>query len=120
MPNRQLTDSERAELFAPLLSDVRSRLRELAGGDDPLYWALRRKLFKELSYDERGKPAVRRKLKQRKTKEQGGLCTLCGAALPEQDTVQDRLDTMTGYTMANTRVICRPCDLRIQTERNFS
>ncbi len=93
---------------------------ELAAGDDALYWALRRKLFKELSYDERGKPSVRRKLKRRKKKEQDGLCTLCGAPLPELDTVQDRLEAMPGYTMANTRVICRPCDLRIQTERNFS
>jgi hypothetical protein len=69
VPNRRLTDEERDHLL-PLLNDVRERLRVLAGDDAELLWALRRKLYKELMYDERGKPMQRRALKTFKRKEQ--------------------------------------------------
>ncbi|RYZ13049.1 MAG: hypothetical protein EOO70_08835, partial [Myxococcaceae bacterium] len=64
--NRQLSPTELANLFQPLLDDVRGRLRELAGDDDDLHFALRRKLFKELTYDERSKPMQRQALKRQK------------------------------------------------------
>jgi len=38
------------------MAEVRQRLADLSGDDENLLWALRRKLFKELTYDERGKP----------------------------------------------------------------
>jgi len=41
-PNRQLTDAERATLFAPIIAEVRERLARLSGGDEALLWALRR------------------------------------------------------------------------------
>jgi UTP:GlnB (protein PII) uridylyltransferase len=62
MANRRLTEPE-LELFRPFLEEVRAQLHSLSGDDDQLFWALRRKLAKELSYDERGKPIHRRKLK---------------------------------------------------------
>ena len=70
MANRRLTDHELATLANPLIESVRSLLTELSAGDDSLMWALRRKLAKELLYDERGKPMHRKLLKASKRAEQ--------------------------------------------------
>jgi hypothetical protein len=107
MPNRRLTDDELKELFTPLITQVRKWLRELSGDAEDLHWALRRKLAKELTYDERGKPMERRALKTRKRKEQHGLCALCQQPLPEKDVILDRFEAMAGYSDANTRLLCR-------------
>ena len=56
MPNRILTEDERKELFLPFIDEVRRRLEELSEGNQDLLWALRRKLYKTLTYDERDKP----------------------------------------------------------------
>lgn len=120
MPNRNLTPSELSELFAPLITDVRSRLIALAGNDEDLHWALRRKLAKELTYDERSKPMARRALKERKRKTQGGRCQECGELLPERGAVLDRFQAMKGYTDENTRLICQQCDTRIQAARGYA
>jgi hypothetical protein len=120
VPNRQLSHTEREQLFAPLLVEVRRRLRDLASDDDALHWALRRKLFKELVYDERSKPMQRKALKAKKRKEQSGLCGLCQSPLPERDTVLDRRQAMKGYTAENTRLICRSCDTNIQSRRGYA
>jgi ribosomal protein L44E len=117
--NRQLTDEER-EFMKPLLVEVRAGLRALAGSDDELYWAMRRKLYKELMYDERKKPMQRRALKTFKHKEQGNLCAECRNELPAKNVVLDRLEAMPGYTIENTRLLCRDCDYRIQQERAFT
>jgi hypothetical protein len=120
VPNRQLSHTEREQLFAPLLAEVRHRLHDLAGDDDALHWALRRKLFKELVYDERSKPMQRKALKAKKRKEQSGLCGVCQSPLPERDTVLDRRQAMNGYTAENTRLICRSCDTSIQSRRGYA
>ena len=119
MPNRQLTREELDLLFRPLLFQVRNQLAELSSGDKDLLWALRRKLAKELSYDERGRPGDRRALKAFKRGEQGGKCALCKAPLPEKNAVLDRLEAMLGYTPQNTRLICGPCDRKVQEERGY-
>ena len=59
MANRQLTPEE-LERANALLAEVRSKLEALSQGDKDLLFAYRRKLFKELTYDERRKPMVRR------------------------------------------------------------
>ena len=120
MPNRQLSAEELSQLFAPLIDDVRDRIRELANGDESLYWALRRKLYKELSYDERGKPAQRKKLKDLKRAEQDNKCALCKASLPAKYIVLDRFEAMGGYTAENTRLLCQECDTSVQKERGYS
>jgi hypothetical protein len=56
-----------------LLDTVRARLLELAAGDADLLFAFRRKVYKELIYDERDKPMVRRRLKAAKRREQSGI-----------------------------------------------
>lgn len=118
--NRILTKAELDELFVPLLAAVRSRLVELAAGDADLLWALRRKLSKELVYDERSKPMQRRALKARKRKAQDGLCAACSEPLPTVGAVLDRFRAMDGYTDANTRLLCPTCDTRIQGERGYA
>ena len=120
MANRQLTQEELAEMFRPILEEVRARLRDASRGDDQLLWALRRKLAKELTYDERGKPMLRRQLKALKRGEQGGKCALCAEPLPEKNAVLDRVEAMLGYTPHNTRLLCPQCDNKIQVERGFA
>jgi hypothetical protein len=119
MPNRQLTAEELKAKAYPLLTEVRDRLSKLADGDKDLLWALRRKVYKELMYDERGKPMQRVALKKAKSVEQNGLCALCHKPLPSKYSVLDRLGAMGGYTVENTRVLCPECDTRIQTERGY-
>jgi hypothetical protein len=119
MANRQLTKNELETLAYPLLADGRGKLETLSNGDGELLWALRRKITKELGYDERSKPALRTALKKRKRKEQNGLCSLCCKPLPEDGSVLDRLEAMGGYTEKNTRVLCPTCDRKIQKERGF-
>jgi hypothetical protein len=119
MPNRQLTPSELNDIARPLLAEVQERLYMLASGDKDLMWALRRKLFKELIYDERGKPMHRVNLKKAKRAEQGNLCAICQQPLPVKGSILDRLHAMNGYTRENTRVLCPSCDTRVQTEKGY-
>jgi hypothetical protein len=65
MPNRNLTPDE-LKNANDLLAEIRDRLIMLAGDDPLLLFAYRRKVMKELSYDERSKPGVRAKLKAMK------------------------------------------------------
>src|SRR5260370_41750152 len=73
MPNRNLNADE-LKRANDLLRDIRDRLTSLAGGDPLLLFAYRRKLVKELGYDERGKPGARSKLKALKWGQQDGKC----------------------------------------------
>ena len=119
MPNRQLTPEE-LERARALLNHIRGHLTEMAGGDLDLLFAYRRKIFKELVYDERGKPMARRKLKQQKFAEQQGVCPVCNSALPDKNAVLDRFSAVDGYTSENTRLIHAGCDQRIQEERRYA
>jgi ribosomal protein L44E len=119
VPNRQLTTHELEHLAHPLLNEIRSKLEELNGGDEELLWALRRKVAKELGYDERGKPMLRVALKKMNRREQNNVCALCKEPLPEDGSVLDRLEAMGGYTDKNTRVLCPSCDQNIQKERGY-
>jgi hypothetical protein len=115
LPNRQLSADELETLFAPLITQVRERLVELSMGDGALLWALRRKLFKELMYDERGKPMHRRRLKELKRAEQDNKCAVCASSLPARYAVLDRVEAL-----ENTRLICQQCDTRVQAERGYA
>jgi len=120
MGNRRLTESELANLANPLVQMVRAQLKELSSDDNSLLWALRRKLAKELLYDERGKPMQRKLLKATKRGEQQNKCAVCQCELPAKNAVLDRYEAMKGYTAENTRLICPECDVQIQTERGYS
>ena len=114
--NRTLNETELVAARS-LLAEFRARIDDVAGEDEGLRFALNRKIYKELSYDERGKPNARQSLKARMVKAQGGTCARCAEALPETDTVLDRLVAEKGYVEGNVRVLCRPCDLALQRER---
>ncbi len=119
MANRRLSPTELADA-TQLLNRIRSDLGCLAATDAALLWALRRKVYKELCYDERGKPAYRRRLKQLKHHDQDGVCAGCRKLLPVRYAILDRLDAMGGYTIENTRLICHDCDIATQEERRYS
>jgi len=114
--NRTLDEQELA-LAREVLAEIRTRIAGIAGGDEGLRFALNRKIYKELTYDERGKPNARQSLKARMVKAQEGKCAACVQPLPETDTVLDRLVAEKGDVDGNVRVLCRPCDLAIQKER---
>jgi UTP:GlnB (protein PII) uridylyltransferase len=119
MPNRRLS-AEELLLANALLAEVRARLEELSKGDAELLFAFRRKVFKELTYDERDKPGARKKLKDQKWKEQRGLCALCAKELPESYTVLDRFNAADGYTKENTRLIHSACDVLHQASKGYA
>ena len=110
LPGCVLLSREELAQANELLGLVRERLDSLSGGDEDLRWALRRKIYKELTHDERGKPMQRRALKTFKRKEKGGRCAECQGELPKTNVVLDRLEAMKGYTKENTRLLCRDCD----------
>src|SRR5207249_1122924 len=115
-----LNEVELKTLFQPLIAEVREKLKTLSNGDDGLLWALRRKLTKELTYDERGKPMHRSKLKEFKRGQQAGRCAICQEPLPKTYSVLDRIEAMKGYSEENTRLICQDCDTKNQREKNYA
>jgi hypothetical protein len=119
MPNRKLTPEE-LQRARELLALVRTKLEELSGGDRDLLFAYRRKIYKELTYDERDKPMVRRQLKALKRREQGGICPVCKKPLPETYCVLDRTEAAKGYTAENTRLICQNCDVESQASKRYT
>ena len=119
MPNRNLSPTE-LELANELLAKIRLDLGILSGEDQALHFAYRRKIHKELGYDERGKPTHRRILKLKKMVEQNSLCAHCNEPLPEKYAVLDRLNAIEGYTKENTRLIHQHCDTEIQQGRGYT
>jgi len=120
MPNRRLTKSEIENIFKPLIGDVRSQLEKVTSGDKSLLWALRRKLAKELIYEERGTPTQRTKLKAIKRVEQNGICILCQNPLPTKGAELDRFEAMLGYTAENTRLVCHSCHIADQQRKGYA
>lgn len=119
MPNRQLSPEELV-IANMLLAEIRTKLEALSGGNRDLLFAFRRKVYKELTYDERSKPTVRRKLKNDKWKEQKGLCAICRKELPTTYTVLDRSNAADGYTSENTRLIHQECDVSHQVSKGYA
>jgi hypothetical protein len=119
-PNRKLRDEERSALAIPILQTARTMIEAASKGDEQLAFAINRYVYARLQVDERGGSMQRRDLKNRKRAQQKGKCPICGGELPESGAVLDRLNAMDRYIEANTRVICRMCDGRIQEERRYA
>jgi hypothetical protein len=90
-------------LARALLKDIRERFNALASDDAELLFAYRRKIAKELGYDERSAPMARRKVKAHKRKEEGGLCARCREDLPEKYVVLDRIAASKGTCSVRIR-----------------
>jgi hypothetical protein len=117
MPGVRLT-TEQAEAANALLKLVKERLKELSAGDAQLLFSLRRRIFLRL-YDERGTPAARKNLKEKKSKEQNGKCAIGGEDLPIFGAELDRLDSVPGYTPENTRLVCHSHHRKQQEKDRF-
>jgi hypothetical protein len=118
MPNRQL-NAEELVLARGILETVRKELERLSGGDAELLFAYRRKVAKELTYDERSGPTQRRKLKKLKRFEQKGLCPICLKELPLKYAELDRIEASAGYTPENTRLVHYECHVAEQAEKGY-
>lgn len=119
MPTRLLSESEKKKV-GKLIDLVRSKLTALSNSDPHLLFAYRRKLYKELTYDERGRPMYRRKLKTQKWEEQGRKCAACHRKMPLKDFELDRIEAMAGYTLQNVRVVHHRCHRKEQEDRRFA
>jgi ribosomal protein L44E len=119
MANRNLTAAELV-IANELLAETRSRLSELSAGDPELLFALRRKVFKELTYDERGKPMQRRALKQTKWVQQGGRCAECDDELPMAYSELDRKKAIDGDTVENTELVHAKCHQSRQAAKKYT
>lgn len=103
-----------------LLTEIRTKLAALAGDDASILFAMRRRVYARLMYDERGTPAHRAALKRRKREAQSGICPMCEKPLPDTDAELDRLDQQAGYTEANTRLVHQACHRQEQAMRGFT
>ncbi len=119
MPNRNL-DPEELKHANKLLSEIRGRLEALAGGDDLLLFAYRRKIAKELQYDERGKPGARKKLKLLKWALQDRKCAECGLEMPVEYSELDRKVAADGYTQVNTELVHAQCHQKRQATKGYT
>ncbi len=119
MPNRNLTADE-LQHANELLADIRARLNGLAAGDPLLLFAYRRKVAKELQYDERGKPGARGKLKALKWGQQGGKCAHCGGPMPIEYSELDRKEAAAGYTPENTELVHAKCHQERQAAKRYT
>jgi hypothetical protein len=119
MPNRNLNADE-LKLANELLSDIRERLVNLAADDPLLLFAYRRKVVKELGYDERGKPLARAKLKALKWGQQHGRCAHCKLEMPLEYSELDRKNAPDGYTVENTELVHAKCHQARQAEKRYT
>jgi hypothetical protein len=115
---RRLTEQELASA-REILVNTRAEIAKVSNGDPSLLWALRRKVYKELIYDERSKPMARRLLKAKLFAKQLGLCGDCKKSLPEKYSVLDRRRAMDGYTELNCRLLCSDCDQKAQAAKGY-
>jgi hypothetical protein len=118
MANRNLTSAELV-LANELLAKIRNQLETLAGEDSSLLFAYRRKIAKELTYDERGKPADRKKVKILKWALQNRKCAHCGEELPLKNSELDRRSAEEGYTVENTDLVHAHCHDARQAANNY-
>lgn len=119
MPNRNLNADELKRANA-LLAEIRNRLVSLAAGDTHLLFAYRRKVVKELGYDERGKPSFRAKLKALKWGQQNSKCAECGEAIPLRYSELDRKNAVDGHTPENTDLVCAKCHQARQAAKGYA
>jgi hypothetical protein len=119
VPNRNL-DADELKHANVLLTNIREKLKTLAGDDPLLHFAYRRKVVKELGYDERGKPGARGKLKSLKWGLQDRKCAECGEEMPMKYSELDRKNAVDGYTEANTELVHAKCHQARQAAKGYT
>jgi hypothetical protein len=119
LANRTLSSEELAQANV-LLNDIRSKLDSLAQNDSDLRFAYRRKIYKELSYDERGKPSSRKSLKMLKWGLQNRSCAHCSQEMPLKYSELDRKNAAVGYTEENTELVHAACHHARQAAKGYA
>ena len=119
MANRNLNADE-LKHASELLKEIRVRLTNLAAGDPLLLFAYRRKVIKELGYDERSKPVLRAKLKALKWGQQNGKCAECRKDMPLKYSELDRKNAADGYTPENTELVHAKCHQDRQAAKGYT
>lgn len=84
-----------------------------------MLFAYRRKVVKELGYDERNKPGIRTKLKAQKWKQQDSKCAHCTEELPLKYSELDRKNAADGYTPENTELVHAKCHQERQAAKGY-
>jgi hypothetical protein len=108
------------EAARTILEQARTQIREAARNNQELEFKIRRYVYIRLSYDERGNPLERKRLKVRKYDEQNGLCGLCSKPLGKiAYSDLDRLRAALGYTAANTRLVHSACHHEQQRGKGY-
>ena len=118
MSNPQLNEIQLKQAHK-LIAKIRKEIETLAKNNSKAVFAFRRKIYKELIYDERNRPMERKKLKDIMWKKQKGICRLCKEKLSERGAVLDRTEAIEGYKEENIRLICSSCDTKTQEERGY-
>ena len=119
MPNRNLSADELKKAHL-LLSEIREKIDVLAAGDSDLHFAYRRKIYKELTYDERGKPMSRRKIKIQKFDQQHGKCAHCQLEMTIRYSELDRKNAAGGYRIENTELVHAKCHQERQAAKGYA
>jgi hypothetical protein len=119
MTNRNLNDEELKSAHT-LLDEIRRKIDMLAGNDSDLRFAYRRKIYKELIYDERLKPMARRKIKIQKFDQQHGKCAHCNGDMTIQYSELDRKNAADGYTIENIELVHAKCHQLRQAAKHYS
>ncbi|MBI2024472.1 MAG: HNH endonuclease [Candidatus Harrisonbacteria bacterium] len=118
MPNLQLNKLQ-LQQAQRLLDKIRAEINTLANNDSSAIFAFRRKIYKELMYDERSKPIERKRLKAKMYEKQKGICPICKKKLPKKGTDLDRYGAMGGYTEENVRLVHSACHRKDQKKKGF-
>jgi hypothetical protein len=114
------------ETARQILAEVRQRLTTVAQDDEGFVFLLRRYISKNLSYDERGNPQQRTKLKLQKLVEQKGKCAYPNCPTPdrimtkEDEPELDRIEAIKRYTKENTVLVHHDCHRMSQKEKGFA
>jgi hypothetical protein len=109
-----------------ILDQARNNIREASASDPLAAFSIRRYVYKNLSYDERGTPASRTKLKLQKLLDQEGKCAYTDCPRPSHKMSKadepelDRLDPVYGYTIENTVLVHHECHRMSQSKKRFS
>ena len=85
-----------------------------------MLFAYRRKIVKELGYDERGKPGARSKLKAIKWGLQNRKCAQCNTEMPLRYSELDRKNAADGYTLENTDLVHAKCHQERQAAKGYA
>jgi hypothetical protein len=68
-----------------ILQKIRAEIETVSNGDPSLKFALRRRIYKQLEYDEQSNPSAREKLKKLMWLRQNRACAFCPEPLQLKD-----------------------------------